>query len=61
MSWIYLLGIAVFFTAIAALLGAQPSGARPVANTRMMGAARTILFVLAAVFAALGAQAFFTA
>ena len=38
-----MLGIAVALIALAAVLGAQPKGARPVSNTKLMGVARFIL------------------
>lgn len=51
MSWLLLLGIAVALTAFVGLTGAQPEGGRPVANTRMMGAARVILMLVAVALA----------
>ncbi len=51
MSWLSLLGIAVVLTLLAALSGIKPSGTRQIANTRLMGAARAVLFGLAAVCA----------
>ncbi len=59
MSWLALLGIAVVFTTIAALIGGQPDGARPVSGTRMMSAARVVLFLLAGVFLILAARGYF--
>lgn len=59
MSWLALLGIAVVFTTIAALIGGQPDGARPVSGTRMMGAARVILFILGAIFLILAVRGYF--
>ena len=49
MSWIVWLGIAVAIGVIAALSGAKPRGTRPVARTRLMGVARVILLVVAAI------------
>ena len=51
MNWFVWLGVAVVITAVAAVIGVQPKGARPVANTRMMAVARVALLALAALFA----------
>lgn len=40
-----MLGLAVALIAVAAVLGAQPKGARPVSNTKLMGVARFVLLV----------------
>ena len=50
MSWVVWLGIALAIGVLAALTGAKPAGSRPVARTRLMGVARLILFVGAAIF-----------
>jgi hypothetical protein len=49
--WLCLAGV---FVAIVALTGAGPKGAKPVANTRLMGMARYVLIVGVVVCAALG-------
>ena len=43
MNWLGWLGLAVIVSALAAVTGIQPKGARPVARTRMMGMARFAL------------------
>ena len=50
MTWIFWLGLAVAIGMIAAVTGIKPSGTRPVARTRMMGAARFVLLVLLLLF-----------
>lgn len=50
MTWIFWLGLAVAIGIIAAVTGIKPSGTRPVARTRMMGAARFVLLVLLLLF-----------
>jgi hypothetical protein len=50
MSWIFWLGLAVAIGAFAALTGLKPSGTRPVAHTRLMGAGRFVLLVLVLLF-----------
>lgn len=50
MTWLVWLGIAVVIAAVAAVSGLQPAGARPVASTRLMGAARLVLLVLVIIF-----------
>jgi putative Mn2+ efflux pump MntP len=45
MTWLFMLGVAVAFIAIAAVLGAQPKGARPVSRTQLMGVARFVLII----------------
>ena len=57
MDWLVLLGIAVVIAGIAAVTGLKPRGTRPVANTRMMGAGRIALFVIALIFAYMAFQA----
>ncbi|MEA2699656.1 MAG: hypothetical protein QOI66_3927 [Myxococcales bacterium] len=49
--WLCLAGV---FVAIVALTGAGPKGAKPVANTRLMGMARYVLIVGVVVCAAMG-------
>ena len=51
MNWLVWLGLAVVIAAIAAVTGIKPKGTRPVANTRMMGVGRIVLFVIVAIFA----------
>ena len=51
MSWLLMLGLAVALIAIAAVLGAQPKGARPVSNTKLMGVARFVLLVFGLILA----------
>jgi hypothetical protein len=43
MNWLAWVGIAVVVTAAAAVTGAQPTGARPAARTRLMGTGRLAL------------------
>ena len=50
MSWMVWLGLAVLIGAVAALTGIKPRGTRPVARTRLMGAARFVLLVLVLLF-----------
>ena len=50
MTWIFWLGLAVAIGIIGAVTGIKPSGTRPVARTRMMGAARFVLLVLLLLF-----------
>lgn len=47
MSWLAILGIVVVFVALFALTGIKPKGTRRVASTRLMGAARLVLLVIA--------------
>jgi len=51
MTWLAWLTLAVVLTAIAALTGAQPKGARPVAGTHLMGVARFVLLLFIAICA----------
>ena len=51
MSWLVMLGLAVAMIAVAALLGAQPKGARQISNTKLMGVARFVLLVFGLVLA----------
>ena len=46
MTWFAWLGLAVIITAVAAVIGIQPKGARPVARTGLMGMGRFVLIVL---------------
>lgn len=57
MNWMVFLGIAVVIAGLAAVTGIKPKGGRPVAGTRMMGAGRVALFVIALVFVYLAFQA----
>jgi hypothetical protein len=57
MSWFLWLGLAALVAAVAAILGIQPKGTRPVAHTSMMGMARLALFVMVIIFAYLAFQA----
>ncbi|MGH9443519.1 MAG: hypothetical protein ACRD16_14725 [Thermoanaerobaculia bacterium] len=45
MNWLVMIGIAVALIAVAAVLGSQPKGARPVARTHLMGVARFVLLI----------------
>lgn len=47
MTWFAWLGLAVLITAVAAITGIKPRGTRHVAHTRMMGAARLVLLLVA--------------
>ena len=51
MTWLAWLTLAVILTAIAALTGVQPKGARPVAGTHLMGVARFVLLLFIAICA----------
>lgn len=51
MTWLFWLTVAVVLTAVVAISGMQPKGTRPIAHTRMMGAARLVLMVLVVIFA----------
>jgi hypothetical protein len=51
MTWLTWLVLAVLIAGVAALVGLQPKGARPVARTQLMGVARMVLFLLALVIA----------
>jgi hypothetical protein len=57
MTWVTWLALAVVITAVAALFGIQPKGARPIANTRLMGVGRFVLLAVAAIFAYLAFRA----
>ena len=49
MTWLMWLGLAVVITAVAAVTGIKARGTRPVAHTRMMGAARVALAIVAVI------------
>ena len=49
MTWLMWLGLAVVITAIAAVTGIKARGTRHVAHTRMMGAARVALAIVAVI------------
>jgi len=51
MSWVVWLALAGIVIAVVAVVGLQPKGARPVAKTGLMRAARVVLLVLAVIFA----------
>jgi len=51
MGWLAMLGLAVVLVAVAAVLGAQPKGARPVSGTKLMGVARLVLLVFGLILA----------
>lgn len=51
MSWLVWLGLALVIAVIAAVTGVKPKGTRHVANTRMMGVGRVVLFVIVGIFA----------
>jgi len=46
MDWIVWLGLAVALAAVAAVTGIKPKGTRPVASSRLMGAARIVLIAV---------------
>lgn len=51
MTWLTWLLLAALLAAIAAVTGIKPKGTRPVARTRLMGVARIVLLVIAAIIA----------
>ena len=51
MTWLLWLTLAVVVAALAAITGIQPKDTRPVARTRLMGAARLVLVALVLIFA----------
>jgi len=57
MNWFGWLGLAVVVTAVAAVTGIQPKGARPVAHTRMIGMARLVLVGLVVILVYFAFQA----
>lgn len=50
-TWLTWLIAAVVLTALVAITGAQPKGARPVAGTHLMGVARFVLVLFVAICA----------
>lgn len=57
MSWLVWLALAAAVTAVAAVTGLQPKGARPVAHTRIMGMARIVLLAFGIILAYLAFRA----
>jgi F0F1-type ATP synthase membrane subunit a len=57
MNWLVWLGLAVVVVGIAAVTGIKPKGTRHVANTRMMGVGRVVLFIVVLIFVYLAFQA----
>jgi hypothetical protein len=51
MSWLTVLWVVAFITAIAAITGVKPPGTRHVAHTGLMSAARVVLGLIALVVA----------
>jgi hypothetical protein len=51
MTWLTALWIAAFLAAIVAVVGIKPPGARHVANTGLIGAARVVLGLMALIVA----------
>jgi len=51
MTWLTWLLLAALLAAAAAVTGIKPKGTRHVANTRLMGVARVVLLVIAAIIA----------
>ena len=51
MTWLTWLLLAVVIAAVAALTGLKPKGTRPVARTKLMGVARVLLLIMAAIVA----------
>lgn len=51
MTWLTWLLLVALLVAIAAVTGIKPKGTRPVARTRLMGVARIVLLVIAAIIA----------
>jgi hypothetical protein len=51
MNWMTWLGLAVLFTAIAAVTGIKPKGTRHVTRSRMLGMGRVFLVLIVAIFA----------
>ena len=46
MSWGFWLTVAVVVSVLFSVFGLRPRGARPVANSRMMNAARVVLLIV---------------
>jgi hypothetical protein len=57
MSWFVWLGLAALITALVAITGIQPKGARSVTHTHLMGMGRLALLILVIVLAYLALQA----
>jgi hypothetical protein len=57
MNWLVLLSVAVVIAAVAAVTGIKPDKTRHVGHTRMMGMARFVLVVAAAILAYLAFRA----
>jgi hypothetical protein len=57
MTWLVWLGLALIIAAIAAVTGAQPKGARPVAGSHLMAVARVVLLVIVLIFVYLAFRA----
>jgi hypothetical protein len=51
MTWLTWLLLAALIAVVAAVTGIKPKGTRHVANTRMMGAARIVLILIAIIVA----------
>ena len=51
MTWLTWLLLAAIIAAIASVTGIKPKGTRHVANTKMMGAARIVLILIAIIVA----------
>jgi hypothetical protein len=51
MTWLFWLILAVVLTALAAITGLQPKGARSVSHTRMMSIGRLVLAALVIIVA----------
>ena len=51
MDWLTVLVVVVLVAAVAAVTGIKPTGARPVARTRLMGGARLALLAVIILFA----------
>jgi hypothetical protein len=51
MTWLFWLMVAVIIAGFAALTGIKPKGTRPVARTQLMGVARVVLLIIAAIVA----------
>ena len=49
MNWLTALTLVALIVAVAALMGAQPRGGRPVSTTRLMAVGRVVLILAALV------------
>jgi len=58
MTWLFWLMVAVIVAGFAALTGIKPKGTRPVAHTQLMGVARVVLLIVAAIVAYLSYRAY---